>query len=151
VGSQILAAGLVDEVAMDVVPTLQLRPGLGPRRRYPKHMSVAADQQSPDRWARPGRLPVVAADLDRLHGPTSGRIDLPHRLFWQQQRTFDLDEPGVLGWVYQTVLAEARTQAELETWLDGPTLTRLWPQLYLPRGVRTAWQAVYPQLRRHAA
>jgi hypothetical protein len=91
-------------------------------------------------WARPGRLPVVADDLGRLHGPTAGRVELPHRMFWQAKRTFDLDRADMLRWMYETVLREARTQAELETWLDGPTLTRLWPELFLPPGVLWVWE-----------
>jgi hypothetical protein len=103
------------------------------------------------RWARPGRLPIVATDLDRLQGPTSGRVELPHRLFWQNQRIFDLDQRDILRWMYEIVLTEARTQAELEAWLDGPTLRQLWTELFLPPGVLQAWEARYPQLRAHAA
>jgi len=32
---------------------------------------------------------------------------------------------------------EAARPDELRTWLEGPTLIRLWPDLYLPRGVRS--------------
>ena len=102
-------------------------------------------------WARPGRLPVVATDLGRLCGPTGGRVELPHRLFWQSRRVFDLDRPDVMRWMYEIVLTEARTQAELEAWLDGPTLRRLWAELFLPPGVLQAWETRYPRLRTLAA
>ncbi|SCL45542.1 hypothetical protein [Micromonospora peucetia] len=98
-------------------------------------------------YARPGRLPVVASDLGELRGPTSGTIELPHRLFWQADRRVDLDAPGLLTWMYETVLTEAVQVDELRAWLHGPTLTRLWPQLYLPRGVRHAWEQRHPVLR----
>ncbi|GAA3383591.1 hypothetical protein [Cryptosporangium minutisporangium] len=102
-------------------------------------------------WARPGRLPVVTNDLARLHGPTSGQVELPHRLFWQAHRVFDLDQRDLLRWMYEIVLAEARSQAELEAWLDGRTLQELWGELFLPPGVLHAWESRHPQLRARAA
>ncbi|WP_422741685.1 hypothetical protein ACN27B_24950 [Micromonospora sp. WMMD754] len=101
--------------------------------------------------ARPGRRPAVVADLGELRGPTTGVVELPHRLFWQPDRHVDLDRPGLLTWMYETVLTEAVRSDELRTWLHGPTLVRLWPQLYLPRGVRHAWEERHPVLRSQEA
>jgi hypothetical protein len=101
--------------------------------------------------SRPGRRAVVAPDLDALRGPTSGVVELPHRLFWYADRRFDLDDPAVLRWMYQIVLREAAAVKELETWLDGPTLILVWPSLYLPRGVRQAWEQRHPALHRSNA
>jgi hypothetical protein len=97
--------------------------------------------------ARPGRRALVAPDLGALHGPTSGTAVLPHRMFWQADRRIDLDDPHLLRWTYETVLREAATAEELRAWLDGPTLVRLWPELFLPRGVRRAWEERHPALR----
>ncbi|MEU8007923.1 hypothetical protein AB0B66_42775 [Catellatospora sp. NPDC049111] len=97
--------------------------------------------------ARPGRRALVAPDLTALTGPTSGVAVLPHRLFWQADRRVELDNPHLLQWMYETVLREASTTEELRAWLDGPTLVRLWPQLFLPRGVRQAWEQRHPALR----
>lgn len=97
--------------------------------------------------ARPGRRAVVVSDLGELRGPIAGVVELPHRLFWQPDRHVDLDHPGLLAWMYETVLTESVHPDELWTWLHGPTLTRLWPQLYLPRGVRRAWEERHPVLR----
>lgn len=94
---------------------------------------------------------MVVADLSRLHGPTRGVVELPHRLFWQPDRRVNLDNPAVLAWMYETVLREAVTEQELSTWLDGPTLLRLWDELYLPRGIRAAWEQRHPGLSRRAA
>lgn len=110
----------------------------------------------PFRWtSRPGRPALVAPDLNALHGPTSGVVELPHRMVWlpPQSRRFDLDDPFDLRHMYAIVLREAVQVAELNTWLDAETLFRLWPEpdLVLPRGVRNAWQRRYPRLSRHRA
>ena len=97
--------------------------------------------------ARPGRRALVAADLAALAGPTTGPVELPLRLFWYPDRTFDLDAPGMLAWMYQTVLREATRPEDLTAYLDGATLTALWPDLFLPRGVRAAWEEQHPVLR----
>jgi hypothetical protein len=101
--------------------------------------------------ARPGRRAVVAADLTDLQGPTRGIVELPNRLFWQPDRRVDLDKPGLLAWMYETVLTEAVTLEELRTWLDGRTLIRLWPDLFVPHGVRQAWEDRHPVLRTRVA
>ena len=46
----------------------------------------------------------------------------------------------------ETVLREAGRPEDLG-YLDGGTLTALWPELYLPRGVRQAWEDQHPVLR----
>ena len=97
--------------------------------------------------ARPGRDALVAADLADLHGPTTGTVELPLRLFWYPDRTFDLGEPGMLRWVYQTVLREATRPEDLAAYLDGDTLIALWRDLFLPKGVRRAWEDQHPALR----
>jgi hypothetical protein len=97
--------------------------------------------------ARPGRDALVAGDLADLRGPTTGTVELPLRLFWYPDRTFDLDEPGMLRWVYQTVLREAARPEDLAAYLDGGTLVAVWRDLALPRGVRRAWEDRHPALR----
>jgi len=101
---------------------------------------------------RPGRRAVVAADLAELRGPSGGRVELPLRLFWSLPgHQFDLDDPDMLLWYYQTVLREASRADDLTRYLDGGTLRRLWPELYLPKGVRAAWEERHPALRPAAA
>jgi hypothetical protein len=82
-----------------------------------------------------------------FHGPTSGVVELPHRVFWQPNRTLNLDEPFMLQWMYEIVLLEALSHEELRTWLDRSTLHRLWARLYLPHGVRRDWEGRHPSLR----
>lgn len=98
--------------------------------------------------ARPGRRALVAADLGALHGPVGGVVELPLRLFWSLPgHKFDLGDADTCRWYYETVLREASRPGDLADFLDGATLARLWPDLYLPKGVRRAWEERHPALR----
>jgi len=98
--------------------------------------------------ARPGRRVIVVIDLAHLHGPVHGTVELPLRLFWSSaDRSFDLDQPFMQRWFYQTVLREASRPEDLADYLDRDTLIALWPDLHLPRGVRQAWEDHHPVLR----
>ena len=102
--------------------------------------------------SRPGRHAVVAASLADLKGPTEGTVELPLWLFWSSaDRTFDLSQPFMLRSMYETVLGEASRPEDLTTYLDGGTLIALWPDLYLPKGVRQAWEDQHPALQVAAA
>ena len=102
--------------------------------------------------SRPGRRAVVAASLADLRGPTEGTVELPLWLFWSLPgHTFDLGDRDMRQWLYQTVLREASRPEDLATYLDGSTLIALWPDLYLPSGVRHAWEEQHPVLRAAAA
>ncbi len=110
---------------------------------------MATARAAPSRLrSRPGRRRVVAASLAALRGPAHGRVDLPIWLFWYPDRTFDLDEPGMLPWMYQVVLREASGPDDL-AYLNGELLIALWPELHLPEDVRRAWEEQHPEL--HAA
>jgi hypothetical protein len=102
------------------------------------------------RESRPGRRALVVPTLTELRGPTGGVVQLPHRLVWQapEHRRFDLGDPYQLCRVYEIVLREAIRLDELRAWLDAATLRRIWPDLYLPRGVRAAWEERHPELAR---
>jgi prevent-host-death family protein len=98
--------------------------------------------------ARPGRAAVVAASLADLRGPVHGTVELPLRLFWSApDRTFDLDQPSMLRALYETVLREASRPEDLASYLNGDILVVVWPELFVPRGVRRAWEDQHPQLR----
>jgi hypothetical protein len=98
--------------------------------------------------SRPGRGVMVAARLTDLRGPTEGTVELPLWLFWSSPgHTFDLGDRDMRLWMYQTVLREASRPEDLTTYLDGDTLVALWPDLYLPKGVRQAWEDAHPILR----
>jgi DNA invertase Pin-like site-specific DNA recombinase len=102
-------------------------------------------------WApyqsRPGRNVLVATRLEDLSGPTAGLVELPLRLFWSgSDRVFDLDDPAARNTAYEAVLGESVEAAEL-AWLNGRKLAEVWPRLFLPRGVRRAWEEQHPVLR----
>jgi hypothetical protein len=111
-------------------------------------------QASPDpaRFkSRPGRSAVVAASLADLRGPTEGSVELPLWLNWSLPGlAFDLSDPDMRRWLYETVLREAARPEDLG-YLDAETLISEWPELYLPPGVREAWQERYPVLSAGAA
>ena len=110
-------------------------------------MATEQAAQPPARHeSRPGRRALVAARLSDLTGPVHGSVELPIWLFWYPDRTFDLDEPGMLPWMYQIVLREAGRTEDLG-YLNGDMLISLWPDLYLPGGVRQAWEEIHPELR----
>ena len=102
--------------------------------------------------SRPGRRVVVAASLADLRGPVEGTVELPIWLFWSSlDHTFDLGDQDMRVWLYQTVLREASRPEDLTACLDGDTLIALWPDLYLPKGVRQAWEEQHSALRAAAA
>lgn len=100
------------------------------------------------RQSRPGRRALVAADLSTLRGPVTGVVTLLHRLVWAPApiNRFDLDDTFDRRHMYEIVLREAIHLVELQTWLNAGLLADEWPHLYLPRGVRHAWQDVHREL-----
>jgi hypothetical protein len=139
----------------------------GPRRRqdlarrrggrpwpgYPVPMGSARPAAVRTQYqAGPGHHVIVVTDLATLRGPEGGITELPLHLYWSSDdRTFDLDRPGMRRWMYQIVLRQAVRPEDLTRYLDRGTLITLWPELYLPRGVRQAWEEHHPVLRRAAA
>jgi hypothetical protein len=118
-----------------------------PRNGYCRDMATVRSGTPKRRHtSRPGREVLVAATLADLRGPLHGQVELPVWLFWYPDRTFDLDEPGMLPWMYQIVLREAARTEDL-AYLNEDTLLALWPTLFLPKGVRQAWEEQHPVLR----
>jgi hypothetical protein len=98
--------------------------------------------------ARPGRPACVITDLSKLHGPTSGVVQLPLRLYWSgPSPSFSLSDEWDRQRLYEIVLREACTTDELATYLNQNMLLQLWSRLYLPTGVKRAWEDCHPTLR----
>jgi hypothetical protein len=75
-------------------------------------------------------------------------VELPLHLFWSSpDRVFDLDQPFMLRSMYEQVLREAGSLDDLAAYLDGDTLTQVWAELYVPKGVRQAWEDRHQALR----
>jgi hypothetical protein len=53
--------------------------------------------------------------------------------------------------MYEKVLRAAIRADELTTYLNAGRLIAVWPDLFLPRDVRQAWEDKHPALRRAAA
>jgi hypothetical protein len=92
------------------------------------------------------RRVVVAPDLHALHGPLRGQRQLPLHLDSSARPFYDFASPRDRATAYQLVLLEAMQAVDLEQWLQHDELLRLWPELYLPRHVRAAWQGEHPVL-----
>jgi hypothetical protein len=116
---------------------------------YPRGMDVEqATAVRTRHWHRPGKRAVVVTDLAYLHGPASGTVVLPHWLYWSPAgQTWDLDDPHILRSFYQTVLNQVVEASDLTDYLDRETLVAIWPDLWLPKGLRAAWEEYHPQLR----
>ncbi|MGX6607958.1 hypothetical protein ACWKSP_38415 [Micromonosporaceae bacterium Da 78-11] len=89
---------------------------------------------------------VVAGSLADLRGPVGGQVTLDRSLDWSGDSTYDLDDAGDLQVMYQTVLNQAATAADLSRWIDADTLRQIWPLLWLPVRLRALWQARFPEL-----
>lgn len=97
------------------------------------------------------RPSTVIDDLDDLCGPVTGVFELPLHLNASVPRRFDFGDPADRLAAYQLVLLEATSSTDLIQWLDRAELQRLWPDLFLPRQLRQAWQAAHAALRRRGA
>ena len=87
-------------------------------------------------------------DLADLRGPAQGTVTLPLWLYWSgASPEFDLNMPFMRRWLYEIVLREAASPEDLTSFLDRATLIAVWPELYLPKGVRQAWEEHHPVLR----
>lgn len=74
----------------------------------------------------------------------SGRVTLPGHIYWSgedpQRKEWDLDDPRQRGLVYRMVMIEGEDD-DVRRFIDVDELIVMWPNLFLPKRVRTAWQA----------
>jgi hypothetical protein len=73
----------------------------------------------------------------------SGRITLPPHIYWSgedpQGKVWDLDDPRQRQLVYRMVMIEG-TEDDVRRFVDVDELVAMWPDLFLPRRVRVAWE-----------
>jgi hypothetical protein len=93
-----------------------------------------------------GRPYTVPDSLEELTGPTTGVVELPLRLDWSEQGRYDLSDERQRNLLYERVVRESMRVDDLRAYLHGPTLRRVWRQLWLPRKVRTLWESRFQSL-----
>ena len=98
----------------------------------------------PSRWG--GVEAKLPRALDQLVGPADGLVELPLDLAWSGDRRFDLADPGQRYLYHMTVLTSAVTREHYSKWLNASLLCGDWSRLRLPRPLREAWQAHFPEL-----
>lgn len=100
--------------------------------------------------AKPRRLRpiVVPASLAELHGPSSGLVTPPRRLWWSgaEGAAFDLSNRAQAAEMYEAIFEAARTYQDITDYLDPGVLIGLWPDLGMRRATRQAWETVHPVL-----
>jgi len=91
----------------------------------------------------------VWADMHGWTGttaPTSGLVAIPDHIDPTNfNRTYDLDDPAERKYLYEIVLTDG-TPDDAEHLIHRSHLASLWDRLYLPRQVRSAWEA-HPDVR----
>ena len=87
----------------------------------------------------------VPSRLDDLHGPRSGRMELPLNVYWGPQATVDLDTLSGVVKAYQAALREGRVVDQVEL-LNRDLLVEVWSELLLPDRVRDLWESRFPEL-----
>ncbi|MCW2605492.1 MAG: hypothetical protein JWO60_185 [Frankiales bacterium] len=92
------------------------------------------------------RKVTVAPDLNALDGPLTGHLRLPLHLDSSARSLYDFTSVADRDLAYRVVLLEAHSSNDLEQWLHRRELLRLWPDLYLPRHLRRAWEEQHPVL-----
>lgn len=97
------------------------------------------------------RIYALPDSLDELVGPTSGIVTLPRHIDWGPHCAYDLADEADLLLMYERVLREAQSPADLCAHLNADLLRRHWTDLFLPAPVREAWQTRFPQLAPAAA
>lgn len=91
----------------------------------------------------------MVVGLAGLHGPGSGQVRLPRRLYWSgdtEDVVFSLDDQDQAGLMYEQVLDSARTAADLADYLNADLLRALWHSLGMTRERRQAWETANPEL-----
>jgi hypothetical protein len=92
------------------------------------------------------RIYALPKSLDELVGPTSGAPTLLRHIDWGPAYEYDLSDGADLLLMYERVIREAQTTADLYSHLNTDLLHEHWAELFLPAPARAAWQARFPEL-----
>ncbi|MFI2430969.1 hypothetical protein [Streptomyces sp. NPDC018693] len=97
------------------------------------------------------RIYALPESLDELVGPTSGTVILPRHIDWGPHYEYDLADEADMLLMYERVIREAQTSADLRAYLSADLLRQHWTDLFLPAPTRAAWQTRFPELSPAAA
>ncbi|NJQ00081.1 hypothetical protein [Streptomyces zingiberis] len=97
------------------------------------------------------RTYAVPESPGELAGPTTGTVTLPRHIDWGPHHEYDLADEADLLLLYERVIREAQSSADLRAHLDAGLPRRCWNELFLPTPVRVARQARFPELSPAAA
>lgn len=97
------------------------------------------------------RIYALPESLDDLVGPTSGTVTLPRHIDWGPHYEYDLADEADLLLMYERVVREAQSAADLRAHLNADLLRRHWRDLFLPTPAPATWQARFPELAPAAA
>jgi hypothetical protein len=93
--------------------------------------------------SRPAAAPLHFDE--NQNSKAEGLVQLPIHIWWSEpRRTFDLDEVRDRKRVNELVLCEG-DEGDVLHFVQFEELKVLWGELFLPRHVRGAWEAAYPQ------
>ncbi len=103
-------------------------------------------------WSARVRPFAVVDSLDELHGPATGNVRLPRRLWWSEPRNkiWDLSNRADLIHLYGLLLREAAPEG-LSMWINRSRLLECWDELVLPPYVRAGWQPLISAARAPAS
>ena len=99
-----------------------------------------------DHTHRRCRPHAIVDDLSSLRGPTDSVVHLPISLDWGPNPVYDLSKDSEIRALYQRVLNESISVAQLEMFLNKEILVDLWPNLWPDREVKKLWEERFPEL-----
>jgi hypothetical protein len=92
---------------------------------------------------RPYVVPRVMSDLT---GPTHGIVTLPAGLGWTGRTSYNVDDEADRAVLYERLLVEATTLADVTRRIDETMLRALWRRLFIPHVVRRLWEQRFTDL-----
>lgn len=107
----------------------------------PSIRKISEAERNPD--SLPDSLPALPADR------ATCLVQLPSRINWSDpHRIFNLADRDDRVHAYSLFLRSGK-RADIEAYVDGPSLGELWPELDLPRDVRSRWAPLVAKLQSH--
>lgn len=88
--------------------------------------------------------------MSDLTGPTHGIVTLPAGLGWTGRTSYNVDDEADRAVLYERLLVEAATVADVTRLIDEAMLRALWRRLFLPPVVRRIWEQRFTDLAQTA-